>query len=165
MHYYKGNPSKLPYICIVWFPPIWVPFNNPCYSNLLPGLRPLTSPFSSRYSFTIADNIVSYRLHAHIIEEIQCLFPFTTFPWSTHDCIVGNQIRLKSPMKHFFIKIPCSLRLTMFFTSTNAGIIGDQIWLNAVFWHLMKQQESMPPLTSLFHCTNCCTVSDDIHHF
>ena len=21
MHYYKGNPSKVPYICIVWFPP------------------------------------------------------------------------------------------------------------------------------------------------
>ncbi len=25
----RRNPSRLPYICLVWFPPKWVPFNDP----------------------------------------------------------------------------------------------------------------------------------------
>ena len=31
MHHYKGNPSKLPYICIVLVQPKWVPFNDPVF--------------------------------------------------------------------------------------------------------------------------------------
>ena len=34
MHYYKGNSSKLPYICIVWFPPNGQ-FNDACYTTPL----------------------------------------------------------------------------------------------------------------------------------
>ena len=33
MHYCKGNPWKLPYMCSFFDPPKWVPFNDPCWCS------------------------------------------------------------------------------------------------------------------------------------